>query len=346
MSGCAAECCVDRRLHRRAPQSTAERRQSALDVPPEATVVATTYCSCLKMPRQAFIDALEKHPEEPRWSGKKARPLFFYIFFVQCPMTPWSVFVPLPSQETRSEFALKWTVKNGPLALGWRMMTLFLSVVSTSMLVRRSDTISASWVLVGFSGVRSVTHHNVPKRVGQTSQFSWHDVFPQTVCPHWGVLISVKARVWFRVRSLGPCVWAAQARRKVLFWDLQMQFLCAGLCETLARGGAWRRCALVVVPCAFFEGAMAGTVLCGPWSSNSWQMQYFVDLSQLASEPPSTTITTHHHHHHSPSPSPSPSPLSPPSSPPSPLLTRSLDFLLRASGPQTHCLGSLAGTFF
>ncbi|CAK9031676.1 unnamed protein product [Durusdinium trenchii] len=29
-----------------------------------ATVVATTYCSCLKMPRQAFIDALEKHPEE------------------------------------------------------------------------------------------------------------------------------------------------------------------------------------------------------------------------------------------------------------------------------------------
>lgn len=30
----------------------------------EATVVASTYCSCFKLPRQAFLDALEKHPEE------------------------------------------------------------------------------------------------------------------------------------------------------------------------------------------------------------------------------------------------------------------------------------------
>ncbi|CAK9031669.1 unnamed protein product [Durusdinium trenchii] len=29
-----------------------------------ATVVASTYCSCFKLPRQAFLDALEKHPEE------------------------------------------------------------------------------------------------------------------------------------------------------------------------------------------------------------------------------------------------------------------------------------------
>jgi len=29
-----------------------------------ATVEATTYCSCLEMPRQAFLEALDKHPEE------------------------------------------------------------------------------------------------------------------------------------------------------------------------------------------------------------------------------------------------------------------------------------------
>ncbi|CAK9045212.1 unnamed protein product [Durusdinium trenchii] len=29
-----------------------------------ASVVATTYCNCLEMPRQAFLDALDKHPEE------------------------------------------------------------------------------------------------------------------------------------------------------------------------------------------------------------------------------------------------------------------------------------------
>ena len=61
----------------------------------------------------------------------------------------------------------------------------------------------------------------------------WSEVvFPQTVCPHWGVLTvsygRSKGRCLIRVLHLGPAIFPVNFRIKWLLWHVDVHFDCAG----------------------------------------------------------------------------------------------------------------------